>query len=51
MELAELRDGEVGKRISTQLGPQRLMTVKGGKKGLRAHIKAEVEKLAEYMGA
>ncbi|QMU57062.1 MAG: exopolyphosphatase [Boseongicola sp.] len=51
MELAELRDGRVGKRISTKLGPQRLMTVKGGKKGLLHHIKTEVRALAETMGA
>jgi exopolyphosphatase/guanosine-5'-triphosphate,3'-diphosphate pyrophosphatase len=51
MELAELRDGRVGKRISTKLGPQRLMTIGGGKKGLKAHIKAEVAKLVETMGA
>jgi len=50
MELAELRDGRVGKRISTKLGPQRLMTVKGGKKGLQKFIKHEVSELAEVMG-
>ncbi|NNE87941.1 MAG: Ppx/GppA family phosphatase [Silicimonas sp.] len=51
MELAELRDGNVGKRLSSKLGPQRLKTIKGGKKGVSKHIKAEVEKLAEQMGA
>ena len=30
MELAELRDGAVGKCISSKLGPQRLKTIKGG---------------------
>lgn len=50
MELAELRDGKVGKRISTSLAPQPLSIVKGGKKGLKAHIRSEVEKLAEWLG-
>jgi exopolyphosphatase/guanosine-5'-triphosphate,3'-diphosphate pyrophosphatase len=50
MELAELRDGRVGKRLSTKLGPQRLMTVKGGKKGLRDFIKQEVSELGKVMG-
>ena len=50
MELAELRDGRVGKRISTKLGPQRLKTVSGGKKGLKKHIQSEVAALAETMG-
>ena len=50
MELATLADGRVGKRVSSKLGPQRLKTIKGGKKGLRAHIKAEVAQLAEIMG-
>lgn len=50
MELAELHDGEVGKCISSKLGPQRLKTVKGGKKGLKKHLKAQVEMLADYMG-
>ena len=50
MELAELRDGRVGKRISTKLGPQRLKTIKGGKKAVVKHIREEMEKLAEFMG-
>ena len=50
MELAELRDGKVGKRLSSKLGPQRLKTVKGGKKGLKKHIQAGVQDLIETMG-
>ncbi len=50
MELAELQDGKVGKRISTKLGPQRLMTIKGGKRAIKAHIKDEVQTLAKQMG-
>ncbi len=50
MELAELRDGLVGKCLSSKLGPQRLKTVKGGKKGLKKHLQTEVRALAEAMG-
>ena len=50
MELAELHDGRVGKCLTSKLGPQRLRTVSGGKKGLRKHLKTEVEKLADLMG-
>lgn len=50
MELAELHDGQVGKCISSKLGPQRLKTVKGGKKGLKKHLKEEVGKLADFLG-
>ncbi len=50
MELAELRDGKVGKCLSSKLGPQRLKTVKGGKKGLKARIQAGVQELTETMG-
>jgi exopolyphosphatase/guanosine-5'-triphosphate,3'-diphosphate pyrophosphatase len=50
MELAILSEGRVGKRVTSRLGPQRLKTIKGGKKGVRAHIKSEVAKLVEIMG-
>lgn len=50
MELAELRHGEVQQCLSSKLGPQRLRTVKGGKKGLKAHLKREVAALRDTMG-
>lgn len=50
MELAELRDGRVGKRLSSQLGPLRLKGVKGGGRGLRKHIKATMADLRDRMG-
>ena len=50
MELAELRDGAVGKRLTSKLGPQRLKTVKGGKSGLKKHLKQEIRALAETLG-
>ena len=49
MELAELRDGDVGKCISSKLGPQRLKTIKG-KKALKAHLQDSVGALAREMG-
>ena len=33
MELAEISDGEVGQRLTTPLGPLKLINIKGGKKG------------------
>jgi exopolyphosphatase/guanosine-5'-triphosphate,3'-diphosphate pyrophosphatase len=48
MELAELLGGgEVGLRRTSDLGPLKLMGLKGGKKAMRAHIKARVADLAE----
>jgi exopolyphosphatase/guanosine-5'-triphosphate,3'-diphosphate pyrophosphatase len=48
MELAELRGGgQVGARRTSDLGPLKLMGVKGGKKALRAHIKERVAALVE----
>ncbi|MCL4674990.1 MAG: exopolyphosphatase, partial [Pararhodobacter sp.] len=38
MELAEVGDNTVGRRVSSPLGPFRLQQVQGGKKGLRDHI-------------
>lgn len=50
MELAELADGRVGKCVTSQLGPLRLKTVRGGKKGLRKHISNVVAGLHDHMG-
>ncbi|MDG4650486.1 Ppx/GppA family phosphatase [Roseibacterium sp. SDUM158017] len=48
MELAELRGGgKVGLRQTSDLGPLKLMGLKGGRKAVRAHIKARVADLAE----
>ncbi len=51
MELAELRDGKVGRRVTSQLGPFRLKSIKGGKRALRKHIKDVVTELQETFGA
>lgn len=50
MELAEIADGRVGKRLTSRLGPMHLRGIKGGKKGRKAHIRDIVETLARDMG-
>ncbi|MFL4471995.1 Ppx/GppA family phosphatase [Tateyamaria armeniaca] len=50
MELAEISGGIVGRRETSDLGPLKLQTVKGGKKGRTAHIKATMERLQAAMG-
>jgi len=50
MELAEIRDGRVGKCATTPLGPLKLQTLKGGKKGRKAHIDAVLDDLTARMG-
>lgn len=50
MELAEMADGKVGKRVTSQLGPLKLKGLGGGSKALKAHIKKTVAELAETMG-
>ncbi len=46
MELAELKgDGVVGVKRTSDLGPLKLMGIKGGKKAIRAHIKDRVADL------
>ncbi|MFP4275327.1 MAG: Ppx/GppA family phosphatase, partial [Paracoccaceae bacterium] len=50
MELAEISGGRVGKRVSAQLGPLKLMDVKGGRKGRLAHIREVIGRMAEAMG-
>ncbi|MFV0386149.1 Ppx/GppA family phosphatase [Paracoccus sp. (in: a-proteobacteria)] len=50
MELAEVKDGRIGRRATSQLGPFRLQQVEGGKSGLRKHIRKIMADLAERMG-
>ncbi|KPQ06561.1 MAG: exopolyphosphatase / guanosine-5'-triphosphate,3'-diphosphate pyrophosphatase [Rhodobacteraceae bacterium HLUCCA12] len=51
MELAEVGDNTVGRRVSTALGPFRLQQVPGGKKGLRQHIADTLGALRDELGA
>ncbi len=50
MELADLADGKVGNRVSSPLGPLKLQGVKGGRKGLKAHIRTVIADLHRQMG-
>jgi len=50
MELAEINDGQVGKCITSDLGPLKLRDLKGGKKGRKDEIKRVMTELHEYMG-
>lgn len=51
MELAEISEGRVGKRLTSNLGPLKLQGLSGGNKGRKAHIKEIVAGLVEQMGA
>ncbi|MCK0169768.1 Ppx/GppA family phosphatase [Aliiroseovarius sp. S1123] len=50
LELAHIQAGEVGKRVTSPLGPLKLAGVPGGKRGLKAEIARVVDDLAEEMG-
>ena len=50
MELAEISQGRVGRRVSSSLGPLKLREIKGGKKGRQAHIKETLAQLQDVMG-
>ena len=51
MELAEIHDGEVGRRVSSPLGPLKFKDMEGGKKAREKHIKQVMKDLADHMGA
>ncbi len=50
LELAEISEGRVGKRISAQLGPLKLQGIKGGKKGRKAHIAEALRQMGTELG-
>lgn len=50
MELAEIQDGAVGRRVTSPLGPLKLRDIDGGRKGRDKQIKREIKRLAEHMG-
>lgn len=50
MELARIADGKVGERETSPLGPLKLTDLEGGKKGRKAYIRTEVEKLHAQIG-
>ncbi|XDA97525.1 Ppx/GppA family phosphatase [Sulfitobacter sp. LCG007] len=51
MELAEISEGRVGRRVTSALGPLKLQDVKGGKSGRAKHIKETMSGLQAAMGA
>lgn len=50
MELAEIGAGAVQRCVTSQLGPFRLQQVKGGKKGIKAHVNGILKDLREQIG-
>ena len=50
MELAEIRDGHVGKCVTSSLGPLKLETMKGGAKARKGYIKEVIAELSDQMG-
>lgn len=51
MELAMLGEEGVGRRVTSDLGPLKLMALPGGRKALRAHIREAVEHAVAQIGA
>uniref|UniRef100_UPI0040471B25 Ppx/GppA family phosphatase n=1 Tax=Yoonia sp. TaxID=2212373 RepID=UPI0040471B25 len=49
MELADLADGRVGKRVTSALGPLKLREIKGGKKAVKAYVKDTIAGLHTQM--
>ncbi len=49
MELAEISNGQVGQCVTSNLGPLKLRGMKGGRKGLRKHIKEVMGELRQKM--
>lgn len=45
MELAEVADGQVGRRLTSPLGPLKLSNVPGGKRGLKQHVSGILDDL------
>jgi len=50
MELAEIDDGEVGRRVTSALGPLKLRDLKGGKKTRRKYIRGVLNDMADQLG-
>lgn len=50
MELAEVADGKIGRRVTSPLGPFRLQQVKGGRKTLITHIRTVMKGLLDEIG-
>ena len=49
MELADLAEGKVGRRLTSALGPLKLREIKGGKKAIKAYVRATMQDLHRDM--
>lgn len=50
MELADLAEGRVGRRVTSALGPLKLREIKGGRKAIKAYVRETMERLHDEMG-
>ncbi|MCB4455145.1 Ppx/GppA family phosphatase [Leisingera sp. McT4-56] len=50
MELAEIQENSVGRRVTSPLGPLKLRDIKGGRKGRKDYIRTVMEQLKSEMG-
>ncbi|WP_341368831.1 Ppx/GppA family phosphatase [Yoonia sp. BS5-3] len=50
MELADLAEGRVGRRVTSALGPLKLREIKGGRKAVKAYVRETMEQLHVEMG-
>ncbi len=50
MELAEINHGEVGRRISSSLGPLKLRDIPGGQEARQTQIRKVMQELKDHMG-
>ena len=50
MELAEINNGKVGRRVTSRLGPLKLMEIQGGRAARAKFIRATIKELALKMG-
>ena len=50
MELAEVGNGRVGRRVTSPLGPLKLQNIEGSKQALKSQIKKVMDDLASQMG-
>ncbi len=50
MELADLAEGRVGRRVTSALGPLKLREIKGGRKAVKAYVRETMKTLHDEMG-
>ena len=50
MELADLADGRVGRRVTSALGPLKLREIKGGQTAIKDHVRQTMAELHAEMG-